>query len=141
MVAYTDPPLGRLASPKTARGRAVMATLEALAEAALRRDGLRLRSLAQDFLREHPRFDDVPRPTIPDATTLSAAAGLLELLGERNGRAVPEWTRSVGPAPAPVYLVAAAERMERLRVLCESESPRPLRKRGLYAPPDFLSFA
>jgi hypothetical protein len=31
--------------------------------------------------------------------------------------------------------------MPRLRRLCESEGPEPLRRRGLFAPPEFLTHA
>jgi hypothetical protein len=79
-----------------------MVTLEVLAEAALRRDSLQLRSLVQDFVRDHP---------------------------------------VIGPVPEPVFLLESATRMKRLRILCETEAPEPLRKRGLFAPPDFLTFA
>jgi hypothetical protein len=83
----------------------------------------------------------VPRPAGADQQTLATAAALLELLAERAGVAAPAWTRDVGAVPTPTFLVKSAERMPRLRRLCEMESPQPLRKRGLYASPDFLSFA
>lgn len=118
-----------------------MVTLEALAEAALQRDSLRLRSLAQDFVRDHPQFMRIPRPQTENVQLLGTAAALLELLAERTGQPAPRWTREVGAVPEPLFLLEAATRMKRLRALCEAEAPEPLRKRGLYAPPDFLSFA
>jgi hypothetical protein len=39
-----------------------------------------------------------------------------------------------------MHLLEAATRMKRLRAHCESEAPEALRKRGLYAPADFLTF-
>jgi hypothetical protein len=30
--------------------------------------------------------------------------------------------------------------MKRLRTLCETQSPEPLRRQNLYTPPDFLKF-
>jgi hypothetical protein len=42
--------------------------------------------------------------------------------------------------PEPIFLLEAAARMKRLRALCETQSPEPLRKRGFYAPPNFLEF-
>jgi hypothetical protein len=117
-----------------------MVTLEALALTALQHDSLRLRSLAQDFLREHPELASVPRPLTEDQQVLATAAALLELLAERAGQPGPSWTRGVGPLTEPVFLLEAATRMKRLRALCESEAPEPLRKRKLYAPPDFLTF-
>ena len=117
-----------------------MVTLEALAEAALRRDSLQVRSLAQDLLREDPQLATLPRPPIDDQQILGTAAALLELLAQRSGQPAPAWTREVGPVLEPVFLLEAATRMKRLRALCQSEAPEPLRKRGLYAPPDFLTF-
>lgn len=118
-----------------------MVTLEALAKTALQRDGLRLRSLTLDFMREHPELASIPRPLISDQRVLATAAALVELLAQRAGQLAPAWTDEVGPLLEPVFLLEAATRMKRLRALCESEAPEPLRKRGLYAPPDFLTFA
>ena len=118
-----------------------MVALETLAKTALQRDGLRLRSLALDFMREQPKLALIPRPPINDQQVLATAAALLELLAQRAGQIAPAWTREVGPVPEPVFLLEAATRMKRLRALCESEAPEPLRKRGLYAPPEFLTFA
>ena len=118
-----------------------MVTLETRAETALRRDSVRLRSLAQDFVRDHPRLAAIPRPSIDNQQILGTAAALLELLALHTGQAAPAWTREVGAVPEPTFLMEAASHMKRLRTLCESEAPEPLRKRGLYAPPDFLTFA
>jgi len=117
-----------------------MVTLETLAKTALQRDSLRLRSLALDFVREHPDLGSIPRPATDDQQILGTAAALLELLAQRGGQPAPAWTREVGPVLEPVFLLEAATRMKRLRTLCESEAPEPLRRRGLYAPPDFLTF-
>jgi hypothetical protein len=118
-----------------------MATTEQLAEAALQRDGLRLRSLAQDLIRETARFSAIARPNSEDPRTLAVAAALIELLAARHSQAPPAWTKEVGPMPAPFFLLESAERMKRLRALCETESPEPLRNRRLFAPPNFLQFA
>ena len=118
-----------------------MVTLEALAETALRRDSLQLRSLAQDFVREHPHLTLIPRPQTDNPQLLGTAAALLELLAQRTRQVAPNWTREIGAVPEPVFLLEAATRMPHLRALCEAEAPEPLRRRRLYAPPDFLSFA
>jgi hypothetical protein len=76
-----------------------------------------------------------------DFSEEAIAAALVELLALRLNQAPPVWTASVGALPEPIYLVKAAARMQRLRALCETQSPGPLRKRGLYAPPNFLEFA
>jgi len=118
-----------------------MVTLEMLAEAALQRDNLSLRSQVQDFVRDHPQLTAISRPQSDNQQILGIAAALLELLAERTGKPAPAWTRDIGAVPEPVFLLEAAMRMKRLRALCEAESPEPLKKRGLYAPPDFLTFA
>jgi hypothetical protein len=118
-----------------------MAKIEELAEAAINQDSLLLRSLAQDFLIEHPNLRACPRPRTSDLKILAAAASLIELLAERLHQEPPAWTREIGPLPEPIYLVKAAATMKRLRALCERQAPEPLRKRGFYAPPNFLESA
>ena len=115
-----------------------MVKIESIAEAALREDSLQARSLTQDLLREKPDLSRYARPSISDARLLALTAGLLELFAQRLHQNPPEWTREVGPAPEPLWLVSAARTMKRLRQLCETEAHEPLRKRGLYAPPNFL---
>ena len=72
---------------------------------------------------------------------LAVAAALVELFAERAGQAAPDWTREVLPAPEPLFLLREAGTMKRLRKLCEEQSPLPLRRRRIYVPPDFLTFA
>jgi hypothetical protein len=118
-----------------------MVTLEQLAEAALNRESLMLRSLTQDLLRENPNLSECPKPQTKDLRILAAAASLVELLALRLRQAPPNWTKDIGALSEPVYLLKAAESMKRLRALCETGAPEPLRKRGFYAPPNFLEFA
>jgi hypothetical protein len=118
-----------------------MVTLEQLAEAALNKESLLLRSLTQDLLRENPNLSECPKPKTNDTRILAAAASLVELLALRLRQSPPNWTRDVGALSEPVYLLKAAESMKRLRTLCETAAPEPLRKRGFYAPPNFLEFA
>jgi hypothetical protein len=44
---------------------------------------------------------------------------------------------SIDEAPNPIYLVRAAETMPRLPHSCETEGPESLRRRRVYAPPEF----
>jgi hypothetical protein len=118
-----------------------MAKIEEVAKAAIAGDGLLTRSLAQDFLGEHPRLGDVPRPNLDDVSILATAAALLELFASRSKQKPPAWTKKVGPVPEPIFLVRSTATMKRLRTLCETSSPAPLRKRKLYAPPNYLEFA
>ena len=118
-----------------------MATIEQLAEAALNGESLRLRSLTQDLFHENPNISELPRPRTKDSLVLAAAASLVELFASRLHQHPPSWTKEIGALPEPIYLVKAASSMIRLRELCETKSPEPLRKRGFYAPPNFLEFA
>lgn len=118
-----------------------MVRIEQLAKAAINQEALLLRSLTQDLLLENSRLSDVPRPVAIDFKTLAAAAALIEMFAERLHQEPPKWAREVGALPEPIYLVKAAATMRRLRTLCEMEAPEPLRKRGFYAPPNFLESA
>ena len=118
-----------------------MVKIEELAEAAINQDSLLLRSLAQDLLHENPNLRSIARPVTPDLKILAAAASLLELLAQRSHQEPPPWTNEIGALPEPIHFLKAAGTMKRLRVLCESQAPEPLRKRGFYAPPNFLESA
>jgi hypothetical protein len=69
------------------------------------------------------------------------SAALVELLAERQGQNPPAWTQEIGALSEPFFMLEAASSMKRLRMLCETQSPEPMRKRRLYAPPHFLEFA
>jgi hypothetical protein len=118
-----------------------MVTIDMLADAALRREALDVRALAHELLRQHPRLCDVPAPTTRDRRKKAIAAALIELLAQRRDELPPSWTGEIGESPEPIYLLASADRMPRLRALCEADSPEPLRRRRLFAPSDYLTFA
>jgi len=122
-------------------GRIAVVKIEELAEAAINHKALLLRSLTQDLLRERPNLSDYSRPTAVNFETLAAAASLIELLAERLNQEAPSWTKDVGALAQPIHLVKSALTMKHLRALCEQHSPEPLRKRGFYAPPNFLESA
>jgi len=118
-----------------------MPGLDELTETALCGDALRLRSLAQDWLRHVGSFAAVAAPMSRDPLRLALAAGLVEMFAERACQPPPAWTQDVLAAPQPLFLLREASAMSRLRKLCEEESPLPLRRRRIYAPPNFLTFA
>jgi len=118
-----------------------MELLEQMADAALKRDSLRLRSLVQDWVRSGEPAISLPRPNTADTKILAVSAALAELLALRQGQTSPAWTQEVGALAEPFFLVESAVGMKRLRTLCETQSPEPMRKRRLYAPPHFLEFA
>lgn len=118
-----------------------MDQIEQLAQAALARDHLKLRSLVQDLTRANVNFSVLPYPTTSDSRLLAITASLVELLALRQKQNPPAWTNEVGPLKEPFFLLESAVHMKRLRTLCETQSPEPMRKRLLFAPPHFLEFA
>ena len=118
-----------------------MIRIEQLATAALEGHALLLRSLVHDWLEENPSLKNIPEPNSIDQNVLIVAAGLIELFAERLNQQAPQWINRVGAASQPVYLVKAAQTMPRLRELCLIESPFPLRRRNLFAPPTYLQSA
>ena len=127
--------------PSSIYGTPFMDPIEQLAEAALQRDSLRLRSLVQDMTRSNINWSSLPRPQTKDVRLLAIAAALAELLAARQNQTPPVWTKEIGALKEPFFLLRSAETMKRLRRLCETQSPEPMRKRQLYAPPNFLEFA
>jgi hypothetical protein len=118
-----------------------MELIEQLAEAALQRDNFRLRSLVQDIAHANTNWTLIPRPNTNDLRLLALSASLAELLAARQNQTPPAWTKDIGALQEPFFLVKSAETMKRLRTLCETQAPEPMRKRRLYAPPNFLEFA
>lgn len=118
-----------------------MEQIEQLAQAALERDHLKLRSLVQDFVRAKIDYSKLSRPSTTDTRLLVVSAALTELLAQRNNQIPPAWTKKIGALKEPFFLLESATKMKRLRILCETQSPEPMRKRLLYAPPHFLEFA
>lgn len=116
-------------------------TIEQIAAAILREDSLMVRALAQEFLRDQPVLADIPQAETDDPTLLVITAAILELFALRTQQPAPEWTQQIGPVEQPLYLLKSAAHMRRLRDLCLDAAPEPLRRRRLYAPPDYLAFA
>ena len=73
-----------------------MDQIEQLAEAALQRDSLRLRSLVQDMTRAKTDWSTLPRPKTKDVRLLAIAASLAELLATRQNQSPPAWTKEIG---------------------------------------------
>ncbi|MEP7120662.1 MAG: hypothetical protein ABJE95_07130 [Byssovorax sp.] len=115
--------------------------LRDLVRALLAYEALVARQWVADSLRQNLAWASVSRPVGLDATGLGVAAGIAELLAARAGQTPPLWTSAVESAPTPVVLVKAALTMPRLRRLCELEGPEQLRRRGILAPPEFLTIA
>jgi len=118
-----------------------MVKIEELAIAALNYDSLQLSALTQALFRDKHQLKQYPKPETNDQRILSVSAGLLELFAQQWHQEPPSWTADIGSMPEPFFLLKYAKVMKSLRLLCENESPEPLKKRKLYATPNFLEFA
>ena len=115
--------------------------LRDLVAALITRDPLTARQWVADAARAKFDWARAAKPDGLDPLALAVAAAIVEMMVEREHREPPSWTAAVPAAPRRLSLVAAAEFLPRLRRLCEEDGPEPLRRRGLLAPPDFLSAA
>ena len=66
-----------------------MDKIEQLAQAALARDHIKLRSLVQDLMRANIDFSRVPRPSTQETRLLAITASLVELLALRQKQMPP----------------------------------------------------
>jgi len=80
-----------------------MVQIEQLAQAALERDHLKLRSLVQDLVHAKTDYSDVSRPTTTDTHLLTISAALTELLAQRNNQTPPAWTKEIGALKEPFF--------------------------------------
>ncbi|MFY9821421.1 MAG: hypothetical protein WAM82_08565 [Thermoanaerobaculia bacterium] len=115
--------------------------LRDLVKALLAFDALAARQWIADAARSGYDWSRAPQPADLDSTASALAAGVTELMAARSGQPAPAWTASVSAAPERIFLVRSAAAMPRLRALCEREGPEPLRRRGFFAPPEFLTAA
>ena len=115
--------------------------LRDLVLALMKSDALSARQWVADATRAKLQWSEVAKPLGLDPVEMAVAAGIVELLAQRAGENSPAWTGQVPAAPHPVILVQSAKSMPRLLRLCEQEGPEPLRRRGILAPPDFLTAA
>lgn len=118
-----------------------MEMIEQIVNAALAQESLQLRGLIQQFLRTQPDFGELPIPPTNDPIKFALAAAIVELLAQQSDQEPPQWTIQAQSLAKPIFLLKSAEKMKHLRQLCIEESPLPLRNRGFYAPPNYLSFA
>ena len=110
-----------------------------LVHAILAGDLLTARQWVADARRERLRWPEFARPSGLDEREMAVAAGLAELLAARSGTDAPEWTAGVGAAQSePLFLDPGLEDMPRTLERTRREAPEALRKRNLYASPDFL---
>ena len=109
--------------------------------AAMAGDDLVVRQWVADCLRDRTDWTHLKEPVGLSHDELAVAAGLVELMARRTTQTAPLWASAVGAAHAPIYLTPLAKVMPRTRLMCEREGPEPLRRRGILAPPDYLTIA
>lgn len=115
--------------------------LRDLVRALLSYDGLAAREWVQQAERSGFAWSKTAQPADVDDRELSLAAALVELMAGRHGQGVPAWVPNAPSLSEPLFLVRAAERMPRLRAACMNDGPEPLRRRGFFAPEEFLTAA
>ncbi len=81
----------------------------------------------------------MPRPELHDSVELAFAAGATELLAAPLHQSAPSWTREIGQLPEPFYVGKLAQ-MPRSAEEARRSGPEPLRRRNVFATPNFLSF-
>lgn len=115
-------------------------TIDEVAASALACEGIVTRHLTQTFLRQTARLADVPVPETHDSDVRAVAAALMELFAARRQETPPFWAKRLQRVGDPIFLFPCKVGSFTYQ-LCLAESPPPLRKRRLYAPDNYLTFA
>jgi hypothetical protein len=113
--------------------------LRDLVRAILSGNLLAARQWVADAQRAHLQWDTCALPGGLDERELSVAAGLVELLAARAGERAPAWTATIGAAQTePLFLDPGLAQMPRTLERTKRDAPEVLRRRNLFASPDFL---
>jgi hypothetical protein len=112
--------------------------LRDLVRAILSGDLLAARQWVADAHRERISWERVGRPTGLDEREMTVAAGIAELLAARDGEPAPAWTLSIGAQGEPLFLDPGLQDMPRTLAHAMTDGPEPLRRRNMFASPDFL---
>lgn len=115
-----------------------MTSLEQIAAQILAKNPLEVRSLVQDYVRRGAPLWSERAPDSDDPKIRVVAAAIAELIASHTTQQAPAWVDQIGRLPTPVYLVEAAAQSPKMRARVERESPEPLRKRNVFAPPGYL---
>lgn len=115
--------------------------LRDLVDAILAGDLLTARQWVADARREPVKWESVGCPRDFTGREMTVAAGVVELLAARAREKPPVWTRAVGAEREAVVLDPGLEQMPRSLAQAKAFGPESLRKRNLFALPDFLDVA
>ena len=112
--------------------------IEVLIKSILSGRALDARQWVADAKRSGVRFDRMPKPQLRDSVELALAAGITELLASREHQVAPSWTSEIGKLAEPFYIGKLAQ-MPRSAEEARCNGPEPLRRRNVFASPNFLS--
>jgi hypothetical protein len=115
--------------------------LRNLVEAIVSGDLLTARQWVADARRIGVEWEQIERPIGLGEREMAIAAAMAELLAARAQARPPSWTATVGAQREIVILDPGLERMPRSFARAKAAGPAPLRKRNLFALPDFLDVA
>jgi hypothetical protein len=116
-------------------------TVEMIAEAILAYNDLYARAYTMEWLYYDLPFADIPRPNTTNPTVMIVAAAIVELLATRAYQTPPAWVFTVGRLDEPFFVVRLRPNESFTRNLCLTEAPEPLKRRNIFAPPNYLTFA
>jgi hypothetical protein len=112
--------------------------LRDLVRAILSGDLLAARQWVADAQRAPISWERVSRPSGLDDREMTVGADIAELLAARAGTAPPAWTLSIGALRESLFLDPGLQEMPRTLAQAMTDGPEPLRRRNLFASPDFL---
>ena len=115
--------------------------LEDLVNAIVTGNLITAREWIAEARRSRVNWERIARPTTLSNRDMAVAAGLAELLAERDGQLAPPWAVSVGGTNEPFLLDPGLDEMPRSFERAKASAPEALRKRNLLASPDFLKIA
>jgi len=116
-----------------------MMKLEELVRAVLDNQLVEARQWIADAQRTGVRFDALPAPAVQSNQERVLAAGLVELLAFRGEQMPPAWASEVGSLPEPFFVGKRLKEMPRSAEDAMVNGPEPLRRRNIYASPNFLT--
>ena len=98
------------------------------------------RAIVMELLRDTRlgkiQLSKIAQPSLPDHDKLALCAALVEHIASQVGRDAPHWTKDIGVAITPTYLVKFG--LPKMKAFYESEAPEPFRRHGFFAPAGYL---
>lgn len=109
-----------------------------LVHAVMQGDDLAARQWVKDAKHAGVDFSAIPDPGFLGDERVVAAA-VFELLAHRQGNPPPSWTRNVGAAKSPIFLLSSsAAASPAMRRMLMRGTPSTMRRRNVFAVRDYL---